>query len=113
MTGTVQCSWFANWHVFCLTEGTSAVGTYAEMRTVTYRPDLKQYAAYVVDNSGDTLLALGQVSGDTWTFTSDEEGTKTRVVTKMGPDSYIMTSEYPGPDGKWVETLVIKATRQK
>ena len=53
------------------------------------------------------------MSKDASTFITDVQGSKTRVVTKLRPHSYTLTWESASPDGKWAETLVIKAMRQK
>ena len=71
-SGTEECQWFANRHVVCRSEAKGSAGTYSQMRTLSYLPARKQYVAYTVDSLGSALVAYGQVSGDTWTFSNDK-----------------------------------------
>jgi Protein of unknown function (DUF1579) len=112
-SGTEDCEWFANLHVVCRSEATGAAGLYKAMRTISYIATLKQFASYSVDSLGYAMLSLGQVSGNTWTFSSEAGGYKTRSVVKTSKDAYTATVEYSGPDGKWIPTSTIKATRAK
>ena len=106
-SGTEDCELFANMHVVCKTDA----GAYRSMRTMSFVPAVKQYGAYTVDSYGYTLYALGTEKGGTWTFASEAGGYKARVTYRTTRDSYTATSEYAGPDGKWVTTAITKATR--
>lgn len=108
-TGTEDCELFANMHVVCQTDA----GAYRSMRTMSFVPAVKQYGAYTVDSYGYTLYSLGTEKGGTWTFSSEAGGYKARVTFRTTRDSYTATSEYAGPDGKWVTTSVTKAARIK
>jgi hypothetical protein len=112
-SGTEDCEWFANLHVVCKSEATGAAGLYRSMRTLSYVPAAKQYASYSIDSLGYAVLTLGQVAGSTWTFTSEVGGYKLRSVIKTTKDGYTATADYAGPDGKWITTSVITATRAK
>lgn len=112
-SGSEDCEWFANLHVVCRAEATGAAGLYKSMRTISYVPALKQYSSYSVDSLGYAVLTLGQVSGSTWTFTSEAGGYKIRSVTKTSDNNYTSTVEYAGADGKWTPSMTIKATRAK
>src|ERR671912_636796 len=68
-TGTEECQWFADRHVVCRSDAKGPAGSYSQMRTFSYTPARKDFAVYAVDSLGTALLANGQVSGDTWTFT--------------------------------------------
>lgn len=111
--GAEDCEWFANLHVVCRTEATGAAGLYKSMRIISYVPALKQYSSYSVDSLGYAVLTMGQVSGSTWTFTSEAGGYKIRSVTKTSDNGYTATVEYAGADGKWTPSMSIKATRAK
>lgn len=113
LAGTEDCQWFVNLHVICRTEATGPGGLYTSIRTLSYLPFLKQYGSYTVDSLGNSTLAVGQVSGNTWTFTADLPGVKTRSTVKTSQDSYTGAIEYLGPDGKWIAVSEIKAARMK
>jgi hypothetical protein len=112
-SGTETCEWFANLHVTCRIEATGAAGLYAAQHTISYLPALKQYALYTVDSLGYASLSLGQVSGSTWTFSSDVGGYKFRTTVKPAGTGFTVTSEYAGADGKWTTSAVTTTTRAK
>jgi hypothetical protein len=113
VSGTEECESFANLHVVCKSESTSAAGLYKSMRVISYVAALKQYSQYTVDSLGYAVLSLGAIQGNTWTFTSDLGTMKTRYTMKTSGDSYTMTSEYAGADGKFAPTSTGKATKSK
>jgi hypothetical protein len=112
-SGTEECEWFANLHIVCRGEATGAAGLYKSQRTISYVPALKQYASYSIDSLGYAMLTMGGISGSNWTFNSDIGGYKMRSVMATKKDDYTTNAEYAGPDGKWVPTSTIKATRAK
>ena len=73
-SGTEECEWFADRHVVCRSDAKGSAGSYSQMRTFSYTPARKDYAVYAIDSLGTALLANGQVSGDTWTFTTPSAG---------------------------------------
>ena len=109
-TGTEDCEWFGNRHVVCRSEAKAATGTYGQMRTLSYIPAQKQYAAYTIDSLGTALIAYGQVSGDTWTF-STQSGLTIRLTLKIAPRTYTALAEFAGPDGKYLPLSEVRATR--
>ena len=111
-TGTEECEWFGTRHVVCRSEAKGTTGTYAQMRTLSYIAAQKQFAAYTIDSLGTTLMAYGQVSGDTWTFTS-QAGLNIRLTLKIAAASYTALVEFGGPDGKYATLSEVKATRVK
>ena len=112
-SGSETCEWFANLHVVCRSEATGAAGLYKAMRTISYVPALKQYASYTVDSLGYASLALGQVTGSTWAFTSENGAYKFRTTVKTTAGGYTSTTEYAGGDGKWITSSVVTGTRAK
>lgn len=111
-SGTEDCEWFANRHVVCRSEAKAASGTYSQMRTLSYIPAQKQYAAYTIDSLGTALVAYGQVAGDTWTFTTAQSALTIRLTLKVTARSYTALAEFAGPDGKYVPLSEVRATRQ-
>ena len=112
-SGTEECEWFANRHVVCRGEAKGSAGTYSQMRTLSYVPARKQYAAYTVDSLGMALVAYGQVSGDTWTFSTDQPAFNVRLTLKIAAGEYTALAEFAGADGKFVPLSEVKATRAK
>jgi Protein of unknown function (DUF1579) len=112
-SGAEECEWFANRHVVCRSEAKGSAGTYSQMRTLSYVPARKQYVAYTVDSLGSALVAYGQVTGDTWTFTTDQPAFNIRLTLKIAAGGYTALAEFAGADGKYVPLSEVKATRAK
>ena len=73
----------------------------------------KEYAVYAIDSLGTALLAHGQASGDTWTFTTSQPAFNIRLTLKMARDAYTAVAEYSGLDGKYLPLSEVRATRTK
>jgi Protein of unknown function (DUF1579) len=112
-SGTEECQWFASRHVVCRSEAKGTAGTYSQMRTLSYVPARKMYAAYTVDSLGSALVAYGQVSGDTWTFSTDQPAFNIRLTLKIAAGGYTAIAEFAGADGKYLPLSEVKATRAK
>lgn len=112
-SGTEDCQWFADRHVVCRGEAKGPAGTYSQMRTLSYIPAQKQYALYTIDSLGTALIAYGQASGDTWTFTTTQAPLNIRVTLKMAPASYTALAEFAGADGKYLPLSEVRGTRTK
>ena len=112
-SGTEECEWFAARHVVCRSEAKGAAATYSQMRTFSYTPARKEYAVYAVDSLGTALLASGQLSGDTWTFTTNQPAFNIRLTMKITQGAYTAVAEYAGPDGKYLPLSEVKGTRIK
>jgi hypothetical protein len=112
-SGTEECQWFANRHVVCRSEAKGSAGTYSQMRTLSYVPARKMYAAYTVDSLGSALVAYGQVAGDTWTFSTDQPAFNIRLTLKIAAGGYTALAEFAGADGKYLPLSEVKATRAK
>jgi hypothetical protein len=111
--GAEECQWFANRHVVCRSDAKGSAGSYNQMRTLSYLPARKQYAIYTDDSLGSALVAYGQVSGDTWTFTTDQPTFNVRLTLKIASGGYTALAELAGPDGKYLPLSEVKATRAK
>ena len=112
-SGTEECQWFANRHLVCRSDAKGSAGAYSQMRTLSYVPARKQYAVYTVDSLGSALVAYGQVSGDTWTFTTDQPSFNIRLTLKIAAGAYTALAEFAGADGKFVPLSEVKGTRAK
>ena len=91
-SGTEECQRFANLHVVCRAEATGPAGTYSLMRTLSYVPAQKQFAAYTVDSLGSALLATGQFKGETWTFTTNQPAFNIRLTVRTETNGYVATA---------------------
>jgi hypothetical protein len=111
--GTEECQWFANRHVVCRSDAKGTAGAYSQMRTLSYVPARKQYAVYTVDSLGSAVVAYGQVTGETWTFTTDQPSFNVRLTLKVAAGGYTALAELAGADGKFVPLSEVKATRAK
>jgi hypothetical protein len=111
--GTQDCQWFANRHVVCRSEAKGPNGTYSQMQALSYLAARKQYVAYTVDSLGSALVAYGQITGDTWTFTTDQPAFNIRLTLKIAAGSFTALAEFAGTDGKYVPLSEVKATRVK
>ncbi len=112
-SGIEDCEWFANLHVVCKADSTTAAGNYRTMRIISWVPALKVYSQYAVDSYGFALLSTGQVSGNTWTFTTTLPGGKMRSTMKTSGDGYTTISGLVGADGKFSPAGTGKAVRMK
>ena len=112
-SGTEECEWFADRHVVCRSNAKGSAGSYSQMRTFSYTPARKDYAVYAVDSLGSALLANGQATGDTWTFTTSQPAFNIRLTLKIAPGTYTAVAEYAGPDGKYLPLSEVRGTRMK
>jgi len=112
-SGAEECQWFANRHLVCRSDAKGSAGAYSQMRTLSYVPARKQYAVYTVDSLGSALVAYGQVSGDTWTFSTEQPAFNIRLTLKAAAGGYTALAEFAGPDGKFLPLSEVKATRAK
>ena len=112
-SGTEECQWFANRHVVCRSEAKGPAGSYNQMRTLSYVPSRKQYALYTVDSLGSAVVAYGQVSGDTWTFSTEQPAFNIRLTLKIAAGGYTALAELAGADGRYLPLSEVKATRAK
>ena len=112
-SGTEECEWFADRHVVCRSEAKGSAGAYSQMRTFSYIPARKEYAVYAVDSLGTALLAHGQTTGESWTFTTSQPAFNIRLTLKMAPGAYTAVAEYAGVDGKYYPLSEVRGTRIK
>ena len=65
---------------------TSSTGASKALGVMGYDPDSKMYTYQEFDSTGETFMAKGTVTGDTWTWNTDSmmggKPMKTRVVIK-------------------------------
>jgi hypothetical protein len=114
-SGTQDCQWFANRHVVCRSDAKGSAGAYNQMQTLSYLATRKQYVAYTVDSIGSALVAYGQITGDTWTFTTEQPppAFNIRLTLKIAAGSFTALAEFGGVDGKWLPLSEVKGTRVK
>ena len=58
-------------------------------------------------------MAYGLVTGDTWTFTTEQPSFNIRLTVKIAASGYTALAELAGADGKYLPLSEVKATRAK
>ena len=81
--------------------------------TLSYVAAQRQFAAYTIDSLGTSVIAYGQVTGDTWTFTTTQSALNIRLTMKIAAASYTAVVEFAGPDGKYLPLSEVRGTRLK
>ena len=114
-----DCEWFqGNFAVVCKSEGKGPSGEMKSVFIMGYNAEEKAYTYYGVDSNGmvPATVALGKVTGDTWTFHEESKFggqlVKSRyTVTQVSPKSFSFLWEVQGPDGKWMALMDGKNTK--
>jgi uncharacterized protein DUF1579 len=96
----------------------SAMGDGTGLAIMGYNPDEEVYTYDAFNSWGEGEHAKGSVSGDTWSWLSEDKmmgkPTKTRFTMKEGsPDAYTFKFEMAGPDGVWKTVMDGTATKKK
>ena len=119
MKWTEECSWFADsgFHIVCKSKGDGPMGPMKGLGIIGYNPEKKVYTHYGIDSSGWTGHAEGTLSGDAWTFQSEEtmEGKTfhTRYTMTKKSDTVMTFSWDMSEDGKnWMTLMDGKTTKQ-
>lgn len=112
MNWTEECSWFAGaeFHVICKSKGEGPAGPMVGLGIVGYNAAKKAYTHYAVDNSGWSGYSEGNLSGDTWTFTSTEtvegETYQSRFAIKLETPAKMTFTWEMSEDGKnWIAMM--------
>jgi hypothetical protein len=118
MQWTEECSWFAGarFHVMCKSKGNGPTGPMVGLGIIGYDAGKKVYTHYGVDNNGWSGFAVGNRSGDNWTFRSTEtvEGKTYQSRFTMGmeaPRKMTFTWEVSEDGKKW--TVLMDGTSTK
>jgi hypothetical protein len=111
------CEWFAGgFHVVCRSTGTGPTGPVQSLGILAYNPEEKVHTYSGIDNSGMSTAAKGHVTGNTWTFKSEDKmGGKTyhgrySMVTSAA-DSYTFKYETSEDGKKWMVMMDGKTTK--
>ena len=93
MAWTEECSWFGGgkFNVVCKSEGSGAMGPMKGLGIIGYDVNKKAYVHFGVDSGGWMNYALGERTGDTWTFTAKEQ-----MGEQVFHSRFSMTMESPG-----------------
>lgn len=91
------------------------LGNVNSVRVMGYNVEDKVYTYNVYNSLGEHQLALGHISGNTWTWDSEEKLNGLIIkgrytVVETGPDSFTFKSEVADPKGGWVTVMEGKAT---
>jgi hypothetical protein len=103
---------------FLLSHGSfgGAMGSGTEMAVMGYKPEDKVYTYDAYNSMGEAEHSTGTVSGDTWTWTSDEkvngQSIKGRFTMKeLPPAAYSFKYEMQPGGGQWSTIMEGKATK--
>ncbi len=105
--------------VVARSKGTSPMGAMEEIAIMGYDPKLKAYTYSEYASMGMHDFATGQISGKTWTWTSEEEmGWKKMkgkfVINEVSPTAYTFKFDMSTDNGKtWANVMEGKATKIK
>ena len=99
-------------------DGSSPMGNFKDVAVISFDPKEKVYTYDGYDSMGMHDMSKGNVSGDTWTYTSEEDmgGKKMQgrfTLKEASPTSFTMKYDM-SEDGKtWNTVMEAKATKVK
>src|SRR5512138_3826283 len=71
-SGTTNCEWFTgSFQMVCRSESHDATGKSASMSITAWDVARKTYVGFGMGSNGFVIQNTGQVSGNTWTFTTE------------------------------------------
>ena len=116
MTTTTKYEWLTGgFFVVGHSDGMTSMGPDHEMSVMGWDPNKKMYTYHAFDNTGEADTAFGTVSGDTWSWNSDDMGgmpMKLRVTIKEVSKTEFTFKMDVSTDGKtW--TTAIESTSTK
>jgi hypothetical protein len=94
----------------------SPLGDLRATRVMEYNLQKNVYAYNVYNSLGEHQMAIGEVEGNTWTWTAEEQlnGVTAKgryTMTIVSPTVYTFKSEVATPNGGWSTVMEGKATR--
>ena len=94
----------------------SDLGHVNSVRVMGYNVEDKVYTYNVYNSLGEHQLAIGHLSGNTWTWDSAEKLNEIDVkgrytIIETGPNTFTFKSEVADPAGGWVTVMEGKAQR--
>jgi hypothetical protein len=118
-SSTEICEWFTGeFHLVCRSEGTSPMGPVKAESIFSYTPNTRIYTHYRISSLGNGQFEEGTVSGNAWTWTSENKVngrvTKGRVtMTEQAPTTYASKTEFSVDGGPWtvIEEMIATKTR--
>jgi len=118
-SGTEHGEWIpGSFFVETHTKTKGPLGNVRATRVMEYNSEKQVYTYNIYNSLGEHQLALGEVAGNTWTWTAEEKLndiiTKGRyIITITSPTTYDFKSEVASPSGGWVSVMDGKATRSQ
>jgi hypothetical protein len=102
----------------CRSEGTGPTGKTAELEVFGYDAEAKAYTYYGIGSSGESGVAKGSLTGNTWTWLWDQKAAgkpaKYRYTEVQGsPTSFTYKVENSVAGGPWTVIAEGKATKVK
>ena len=119
VTEAEKCEWMeGGFFLVCHTDFKSSMGDGSGLSLLGYSNDDKSYTYREFNSWGEAMDSKGTLSGDTWTWTSDEkmggQTMKGRFTMKVtSPTSYNFTFEMSQDGSNWTLVMDGKATKGK
>jgi len=118
-SSTEDAKMLGDYYVVMNSKGTMPMGPVSEVAIIGYDPKQKAYTYDAFNTMGQHDHSTGQVSGDTWIWTSEEEmGGKMMkgkfIIKEVSPTSYTYRFDMSTDDGNtWTSLVEGKATKLK
>ena len=117
-TSTDRATMLGDFFVVTQSDGRGPMGPMRAVSTMAYDPKEKVYTYDEYTSMGEHEISKGTFSGDTWTWTSDEEmGGKTMkgrfTLKEVSPTSYTFKFDMSEDGNSWTNVMEGKATKTK
>jgi len=117
-TSTDHNTMLGDFFLLMQSDGTSPMGKSKNVSFISFDPKQKTYVYDGYDSLGMHEMSKGNVSGDTWTYTSDEDmGGKTVhgrfTLKEVSPTSFTMKYDMSEDGNTWNTFMEAKATKVK
>ena len=117
-TSTDHAMMLGDFFVVTQSDGRGPMGSMRVVSTMAYDPKEKAYTYDEYTSMGEHQISKGSVSGDTWTWTSDEEmGGKTMkgrfTLKETSPTSYTFKFDMSEDGSAWINVMEGKSTKTK
>jgi hypothetical protein len=117
-TSTDRNTTLGDFFVVLHSEGTSPMGAMKEVAVMGYDAKEKVYTYDGFSNMGEHDVSKGTISGNTWTWLSEQEmgGKKIKgrfILKEVSPTSYTFSYDMSTDGGAWTNVMEGKATKVK
>jgi len=115
-TGTDHSEMLGDFFVLTRSDGSGPMGKMKAVATLAYDPKQKVYTYDEYNSFGQHEVSKGTVSGDTWTWTNEDEmGGKVMkgrfVLKELSPTSYTFKFDMSEDGNSWTNVMEGKTTK--